>query len=365
MRMKLPTFTATLLVVVVAQSCLAASFPPAGPVLELALQRPAEWFKSDDGKKLADNISSWQNPEGGWWKEYDTKAPRPADFVRDANDEWQGVSTFDNGATYTELRLLARAYAATKDEKYRQAFDRGLKFVFDAQYPNGGWPQRFPLKADDYGKHITLNDKLMSSVMALLKDVADGTGDFAFATEPQRKQAKESFDRGLECLLKMQIKTPDGKLTGWCQQHDAQTLAPTSARTYELPSIASFETADVVMLLMQIEKPGARVKTAITAAAEWFDRSRIAGKRYERINDKSLKYGVDRRLTDDPAAAPIWARFYEIETNKPIFADRDGVKRYDWHEVGEERRAKYAWYGDWGNKVLAELPKWKARVGLQ
>jgi PelA/Pel-15E family pectate lyase len=363
MRMKPTTFAAALLVVVVVLShwSLAAALPQAGPVLEPALQRSTEWFKSDEGKKLADIIVTWQNPEGGWWKDYDAKSPRPADLVRDENDAWQRVSTFDNGATYSEIRLLARAYAATKDEKYRHAFDRGLKFVFDAQYPNGGWPQRFPLKKDNYGKHITLNDRLMSSVMVLLKEVADGTGEFAFTTEVQRKQARESFDRGLECLLQMQIKAPDGTLTGWCQQHDAQTLAPTSARAYELPSIASYETADVVSLLMQIEKPDERVRKAITSAAQWFERSKITGKRYVRIDDKSLKYGVDRRLSDDPAAPPIWARFYEVETNKPIFADRDGVKRYDWHEVGEERRAKYAWYGDWGNKVLAELPKWKAR----
>src|SRR5688572_26712389 len=117
----------------------AATFPSAGSVLDPALDRPAEWFKSDEGKKLADNIVTWQNPEGGWWKEYDPKIARPADLVRDEKDAWQNVSTFDNGATYSELRLLARAYQATKDETYRKAFERGLKFVFDAQYPNGGW----------------------------------------------------------------------------------------------------------------------------------------------------------------------------------------------------------------------------------
>jgi PelA/Pel-15E family pectate lyase len=357
MRMKLSTVA---LMMAFALASAGATFPQAGPILEPAVSKPAEWFKTPEGKQLADQVASWQNPEGGWWKEYDPKIARPKDLVRDERDAWQSVSTFDNGATYTEIRLLARAYAATKDENLHAAFDKGLKFVFDSQYANGGWPQRFPLK-NNYGKHITLNDRLMSSVMQLLKDVADGKRDFAFVAETDRKRAKESLGRGLECLLKMQIKAPDGKLTGWCQQHDAETLAPTSARAYELPSIASFETADVVMLLMEIDKPDERIKTAITSAADWFARSKITGKRYERINDKNLKYGVDRRLTDDPAAPPIWARFYDIETNKPMFADRDGVKRFDWHEVGEERRAKYAWYGDWGNKVLDELPKWKAR----
>ncbi|MEA2707521.1 MAG: hypothetical protein QOF78_122 [Phycisphaerales bacterium] len=351
---------------------LAAELPPAEPVLSDALKKPTQWFNTADGKALADHIVSWQNPEGGWWKAYDPKIARPADLppanrggpgaANDQEDAWRTSSTFDNGATYSEIRLLARAYAATADEKYRQAFERGLKFIFDAQYPNGGWPQRFPLQ-QNYGRHITFNDKLMSSVMLLLKEVAEGKGEFALAREADRKRAKESFDRGLECVLNMQIKKPDGTLTGWCQQHDATTLAPTSARAYELPSIASFESADVTLLLMQIEHPDEGVKRAIASAASWFEQSAIRGKRYELIRDKSLKYGVDRRLSDDPNAPPIWARFYEIETNRPLFSDRDGGKRYELSEVGEERRAKYAWYGNWGEKVASEFEKWKKRVG--
>jgi PelA/Pel-15E family pectate lyase len=351
----------------------AAELPPAEPVLSDAMKKPAEWFKSAEGKSLADNIVSWQNPEGGWWKQYDPKMPRPASLApagpgggpapaNDQEDAWRTSSTFDNGATYTEMRLLARAYGATKDDKYKQSFERGLNFVFDSQYPNGGWPQRFPLQ-NNYGRRITFNDKLMSSVMMLLKEISEGKNEFAFVAPDERKRAKEAFDRGVECVLKMQIKNPAGELTGWCQQHDETTLAPASARAYELPSIASFETADLVLVLMQIEKPDDRVKQAVTSAVTWLQRSAIHGKRYELIRDKGLKYGVDRRLSDDPNAPPLWARFYEIETNKPMFADRDGVKRYNLSEVGEERRAKYAWYGTWSEKVLSEYPKWAKRVG--
>jgi PelA/Pel-15E family pectate lyase len=289
------------------------------------------------------------------------RSQRPAPS-NDQEDAWRSSSTFDNGATYTEMRLLARAYAATKDEKYKQSFERGLKFIFDSQYPNGGWPQRFPLQ-NNYGRHITFNDKLMSSVMALLKEVSAGRGDFGFVPEAERKHAKEAFDRGVECVLKMQIKNPQGELTGWCQQHDEVTLAPASARAYELPSIASFETADMVFTLMQIERPEEHVRHAITSAVKWLEKSQIHGKRYELIRDKSFKYGVDRKLSDDPNAPPLWARFYEIETNRPMFSDRDGAKRYELSEVGEERRAKYAWYGTFGEKVLAEYPKWQKRVG--
>src|SRR5215213_867095 len=131
----------TVLCAAAATPVRAAELPPAEPVLSDAMKKPAEWFKSAAGKSLADNIVSWQNPEGGWWKQYDPNMPRPASLApagpgggpapaNDQEDAWRTSSTFDNGATYTEMRLLARAYDATKDQKYKEAFERGLKFVF-------------------------------------------------------------------------------------------------------------------------------------------------------------------------------------------------------------------------------------------
>ena len=49
-------------------------------------------------------------------------------------------ATIDNGATYTQLRFLARAYSATQDDRVRDAFNKGLDYLLAAQYDNGGWP---------------------------------------------------------------------------------------------------------------------------------------------------------------------------------------------------------------------------------
>ena len=68
------------------------------------------------------------------------------------------------------------------------------------------------------------------------------------------------------------------------------------------------------------------------------------------------------------AAPPIWARFYEIGTNKPIFSSRCEVpecdsdpfymRRYSLAEIDNERRVGYAWYGDWPIRALAAYPAW-------
>jgi PelA/Pel-15E family pectate lyase len=342
---------------------------PAAIDLSKQVNQPDSWFASDEGKQILDNIVSWQNANGGWWKSIDATKPRPADVSKDGNGntkaggskegDWQSTSTFDNKSTYTELRLLARGYRIHQDAKYRDAFDRGLKFIFDAQYPNGGWPQRFPLE-DNYGRHITFNDNAMVGVMNLLFDVAQGQGDFAWTSAEQRKSAKDAFDRGVKCILDTQIKA-GGELTGWCQQHDAKTLAPTSARTYELPAIAGGETAEIARLLMRIENPEPRVKEAIRAAVAWFEASKMLGKRIEDRRDPSLPKGRDQVLVDDPSGEPLWARFYDIETNRPFYCGRDGVKKWSLDEIEAERRAGYAWVRPFGKQLLKEYPAWAAR----
>jgi PelA/Pel-15E family pectate lyase len=343
----------------------------AGPILDAALDRPATWFASDEAAQLADHIVSWQNANGGWWKTYDPNVPRPAMLPEPAHDDgppgdtqadWRRTSTIDNGATYTELRLLARVISARPTDAHKAAFARGVKFLLDAQYPNGGWPQRFPVEKT-YGRRITFNDDAMVNVMRLLRDVAAGKEGFSFVDTATREQCHAAFDRGVECILASQIKH-DGKLTGWCQQHDEVTLAPTSARTYELPSISGSESAGIVVLLMELEKPDARTRTAIEGAIAWFESVKITGKKVANVTGSTYENGKDRQLVDDPDAPPIWGRFYDIETNKPFFASRDGIKRENYADISWERRNKYSWFGNSGSKALQAYEKWKTRADV-
>ena len=241
------------------------------------------------------------------------------------------------------------------------AFNRGFDYLISMQYPNGGFPQRFPLPKD-YGKDITFNDDAMTNVLRLMKDIAENQSDFAFVDSTRREKAKQAFDRGIECVLKTQLKQ-EGKLVGWCQQYDPVTLEPSKARTYELPSIAGSESSSLAMLLMSIDKPSDDEKRAIHSVIAWFDRSKITGKKVVREpNDKAPK-GYDQVVVGDPSAPPIWARFYEIDTNRPFFCGRDGVKKYSLAEIELERRSGYAWLRPFGEKPLKEYPAWCAKHG--
>ena len=70
------------------------------------------------------------------------------------------------------------------------------------------------------------------------------------------------------------------------------------------------------------------------------------------------KSKTEPALTEDLSASPLWARFYDIDSNRPIFSDRDGVVKYDIEEIGSERRGGDTWYGGWGEKVLNAYAKW-------
>jgi len=63
------------------------------------------------------------------------------------------------------------------------------------------------------------------------------------------------------------------------------------------------------------------------------------------------------------SALPIWARFYQIETMKPIFIGRDAIIKYDVSQIEAERRNGYAWYVDGARDLIEkDYPKWKERM---
>ena len=314
-------------------------------------KQTAEWFQSEKGRRIADNVLTWQTSHGSWPKNRDT-ASEPFDGK---SDDLRG--TFDNSATTGELRFLARAIRATNEPRYRQAFLKGFSHILEAQYPTGGWPQYYPL-SKSYHRHITFNDNAMVRILELLRDVSESS-DYEFLEMEDRAKAKAAVTKGIDCILHTQIKQ-DGKLTAWCAQHDEKTLEPAWGRSYEPPSISGAESVSIVRFLMSVEEPTPAIIAAIEGAVEWFRSTIIHGIRLERFTDAEGQ--DDKRVVVDPDAKPLWARFYEIGSNRPIFLDRDSVVRYSFSELGQERRNGYAYYGSWAIGLLAdEYPRWKEK----
>ncbi|MBQ3631531.1 MAG: pectate lyase [Prevotella sp.] len=354
---------------------------------QLANQKDTAWFATQEALAAADSVVKYQFPSGGWAKNVDWHIPAEGNSLKARQEVWRqmhsqdGVgSTIDNGATTTELKLLARVCRAlnamphpSKDERrrlktYREVFHKGFNYLLTAQYANGGWPQYYPFKPQNkeghafYSNHITFNDNAMANVMHLLEDVSQGNEPFDGGlqlTDKDKERAHEAFMRGIQCILDCQIKK-DGKLTVWCQQHDELTLQPAPARAYELPSFTgSHETPALLSLLMSLKHPSDSVITAVTAAVEWLKDHALRDVKLESFTNAEGKR--DRRLVHH-FGSTTWARYYDLQTEEPYVCDRDGVPQPSLEYIGYERRNGYGWYGTEPQKIINKFSTWIKKV---
>ena len=315
-------------------------------------------YKRSEFRKIADNILLFQKSNGGWTKNYDMMAiltDDQKDSIRLSSNEEN--TTIDNGATYSQIEYLAKVFTKTKEEKFMIGCIKGINFLLEAQYQNGGWAQYYP-DTSGYRKYITFNDGAMIGVMKLLKSIVDNEEHFDFLGKAMREKVEASFNRGLECILNCQIKIGEKKYV-WCQQHDNINLLPQSARTFEPAAICNQESAEIVLFLMSIKNPSKNIKLAIKDAVDWFEESKIYGIRIKVVDAplEDFQYHTttkDVLIEQDKNAAPIWTRFNDLKTLTPIFCRREGKIVYSLEEVERERRTGYAWY-TYGPQIVLDL----------
>ncbi len=320
-------------------------------------------YRSTEFRYIADNILLFQKSNGGWAKNFDMQAKltveQKAKVIADKNVL---NTTFDNGATHSQMSYLAEVYTLLNEEKYKEAFIKGLDFVLSAQYDNGGWPQFYP-DTSGYRKYITYNDGAMMGVMKLLYKIKIHDLNYTFVPADYLLKVNEAVEKGINCILNTQI-VEDGNTTAWCQQHDNITLKPQNARTFEPAAICNGESSEIVLFLMQIGNPSERIKNSIENAVSWFAESAIYGIRIDEIEAPTKKFmyhtsSFDKVVVKDPNAQRIWTRFYELVTHVPMFCRRDKKIVYSLAEVERERRTGYSWYTYAPERVLLEYPKWK------
>jgi PelA/Pel-15E family pectate lyase len=354
----------------------------------IPIHREAAFYRSDEARHVAEVVLSFQTPAGGWSKNLDMAGPTrargqsyatanlapvssgPGDFDEAADEHWHYVGTLDNDATNTELHFLAEMSAAwpgREGDSYRASFLRGVAYLLRSQYPNGGWPQVWPLEGG-YHDAVTINDDAVTESVEVLTRVGDGknvsleggsTESYGFVPAAIRLAAKAAAAKGLACILRAQVRV-GGKLTVWAQQYDPLTLEPVAARNFEPAALSSGESASVMQYLMGLPRPSADVVRAVDAGAAWFESHKVMG--YTWSGGRATPGG--RHLTAMAGAGPLWARFYSLGDpakggGKPIFGDRDKTIHNDVSEISLERRNGYAWYGDGPKRVLEEYAEWQ------
>jgi PelA/Pel-15E family pectate lyase len=337
----------------------------------MALNKDAVWYGAAEARHIADVIVSFQTPAGGWSKNQDregalrlpgqpwasdnnSKYLSEADFDAARDPKWGYVGTLDNNATITEMRFLAKvaAQAPGKDgDAYRQSFLKGVRYLLAAQFPNGGWPQVWPLEGG-YHDAVTFNDNAVSEAASLLTEVFEARPEFAFVPADLRAKAGVAAKHGREVIVAAQIKV-NGKPAIWGQQADALTLEPVAGRNFEPPALSTGESADLLMYLMSLPDPTPAEVAAVHAGVAWMKSTAIMGKAW--TGGKGNPEG--RRLVDEPGAGPLWSRYYST-AGKPVFGERDKTLRDDVNELSLERRNGYSWFGTQPAKAIKAYEAW-------
>ncbi len=312
---------------------------------------------------LAEKVLLYQLPIGGWGKQLGSKAvdytlPITKELLTKIKASGDDHATIDNNATSREITILINAFNATQNPAYLKSAEKGIAYLLKMQYANGGYPQYYPNSAI-YRKQITYNDNAMINALAILHNVAEGRNGFNVVDSKLKEPSKSAVAKGIDCILKTQY-LQNGELTIWGDQYNEVTLKPEKARAFEPASLASAESVSIVkFLMMQPTTPA--IEKAVNAAVQWFKSNKIEGYSYEVVkqNNKAV-----RTLMQDQNSV-VWSRFYDLESNKPIFGDRDGSIKYDYTQLSEERRNGYSWFVDSPKKLIEkDYPKWLAKNQL-
>ncbi|MFT3681449.1 MAG: pectate lyase [Ferruginibacter sp.] len=315
---------------------------------------------------VAENMLLYQRKNGGWPKHFnkekvDYHHTLTAEELNELKSGYEtGIdATIDNSATTREIRYLAKAYKRTGDKRYLKAAEKGIEYLLDAQYPNGGWPQYYP-DFSSYRSEITYNDNAMINALSVLLDVLEKEKDMEVISTSYSKICAAAVKRGVSCILKTQVKQ-NGKLTAWCAQYNAKTMKPATARTYELPSLSGQESVGIIRFLMRLPNPDKKIINAVKGGVEWFEKVKIKGYKFIEIKTDKTTAGRDRVLVPEEGSV-TWARFYDLKTNEPFFTGRDGKPKKTLAEIELERRIGYAWYNDTPAKLISEeYPKWSGK----
>jgi hypothetical protein len=324
--------------------------PPGTPNVGMALLEAYVATKEESHFAAAQSAAlalvRGQLESGGWayLVEFDTKSRRAwayrADKPQSNSAQRRNATTFDDDNTQSALRFLT-AFVSTATNRssaelktIRATLDYGLMKMIEAQYPNGAWPQRydgkphdprkFPIRParlpkdwsrtwpkSDYGGFYTLNDRAQQDCIRTMLEAYHHLGATKYL---------EAARKGGEFLILARLPEPQ---PAWAQQYNFD-MEPAWARAFEPPAACCNESADAMRMLVDLylETGEEKFLSPIPPFVAWLKRSQIGSNR--------------------------WARYYELETNKPIYGDRDGKIHYTLAELSAERQRGYAWEGSFG-----------------
>lgn len=306
--------------------------PPGTPAVGMAYLHAWEATRDhrllDFAKNTAFGLLRGQLQSGGWSHsiELEPAARKKHAYVGQKPGVGRNTTTFDDDSTQAAIRFLVALDAALQFEepRIREAIDHAVQSVLRAQYPNGAWPQgydsfpsaenfsivsaRFPKSwsrewpgNQQYWKRYTLNDRALITMAETMLEVHEVYRNGPPELRALAKRCREAALKAGDFLLLAQLPEPQPV---WAQQYDFE-MQPAWARKFEPPSITAGESQDALLLLLKLyEETGE--------------------KKFIAPVPRALAYLCSIRLPDGQ-----FARFYELETSRPLYFTREYKLTYD------------------------------------
>ena len=194
---------------------------------QISRSMPKEWYATDEAMAAADSVIKFQFPSGGWGKNHDWHVAPEGKRVKERQEIWEQIhsksgvgATIDNGATTTEMLLLAKVYSATGKKKYLDEAKFLLDYRGKTNIKNSYSQSHKPVVEQDEAVGHAVRATYMYAGMA---DVAALTGDSAYI---------QAIDRIWQNIVGKKLyitggigATSDGEAFG---------------RNYELPNMSAY-----------------------------------------------------------------------------------------------------------------------------
>ena len=283
--------------------------PTIGQCYLRAWKATGDKFYFDAAKEVAKALVWGQRQVGGWDHRVDV-----SHLTADAKTPVRkpGRCTFDDNITQGALKFLIEADSEIDEPWLSEGIELGIGFMLQSQSGNGAWTQWYPLRGG-YHDYYTFNDNTINDCIDVMLKAYK-----AYVKDEYLACAR----RGGSFIIASQLAGPQA---GWAQQYD-RDMKPAWARSFEPPGVCSAATARNIRTLVQlyIHTKDDKYLAPIPAAIEWLDNSKLSEN--------------------------LWARLYEVKSNRPIYGDReDGNKvHYDYEKVSLKERTSYGWRGEYG-----------------
>jgi hypothetical protein len=265
----------------------------------------------------ANVLLSGQLRTGGWYYHIELDATKRLEYAyRDVPAKKfgrrQSTTTLDDNTTQAAICFLMRLdkLLGFEDQRLHEAVGFTLEALLIAQHPNGAWYQnwrefpeapsveKYPVIPASYppewsrkwlndwlGRYY-LNDNVLMDVIDVMLDAYDTYGDERYL---------ESARHAGDFLVLAQMPDPQ---PAWAQQYDP-AMHPCWDRKFEPPAITAWESQGALSALMLLYR-------------------RTGDRKYLAPVPRALQYLRASQLPDGNVA-----RFYELQTNRPLYFTKD------------------------------------------